>query len=99
MAYEPKTQRTTRSTVNRHIAPALARLPTAAVERQHFLALHESLCEAPAIANVAVETLSRMYALARGWHIKFEDCDDLRLSNPMNPKRKREEHPRVGRTP
>ena len=30
------------------------------------MALHESLCEIPAMANMAVETLSHMYALVRG---------------------------------
>ena len=64
---KPKTQRTARSVVNRHIAPALGKLPIAAVERRHVMALHESLCETPAMANMAVETLSHMYALARGW--------------------------------
>ena len=49
---KPKTQRTARSVVNRHIVPALGKLPIAAVERRHVMALHESLCETPAMANV-----------------------------------------------
>ena len=37
----------------------------------------ESLCETPAMANMMVETpLSHMYALARGWDMAPEDCDD-----------------------
>ena len=57
---KPKTQRMARSVVNRHIVPALGKLPIAAVERRHVMALHESLCETPAMANMAVETLSHM---------------------------------------
>ena len=87
---KPKTQRTARSVVNRHIVPALGKLPIAAVERRHVMALHESLCETPAMANLAVETLSHMYALARGWDMAPEDCDDPCEFIPMNPKRKRE---------
>ena len=87
---KPKTQRTARSVVNRHIVPALGKLPIAAVERRHVMALHESLCETPAMANMAVETLSHMYALARGWDMAPEDCDDPCEFIPMNPKRKRE---------
>ena len=86
---KPKTARTTRSVVNRHIVPALGRLPLAAVERQHVMELHESLCETPAMANMTVKTLTHMYALARGWDMAPEDCHPSR-SIPMNPKRKLE---------
>ena len=87
---KPKTQRTARSVVNRHIVPALGKLPIAAVERRHVMALHESLCETPAMANMAVETLRHMYVLARGWDMAPEDCDDPCEFIPMNPKRRRE---------
>ena len=52
---------------NRHIVPALGRLPLAAVERRHVMELHEKLCETPAMANMTVKTLTHMYALARDW--------------------------------
>ena len=87
---KPKTQRTARSVVNRHIVSALGKLPIAAVERRHVMALHESLCEIPAMANMAVETLSQMYKLAGGWDMVPEDCVDPCESIPLNPKRKRE---------
>ena len=54
-----------------------------------ILELHERMCETPAMANMMVETLSHMYALARGWDIAPESCDPCR-SIPMNPKRRRE---------
>ena len=87
---KPKTQRTARSVVNRHIVPALGRLPLAAVERGHVIALHESLCETPAMANMVVETLIYMFKLAKGWDMVPEDHVDPCRSIPMNPKRKRE---------
>ena len=86
---KPKTQSTARSVINRHIVPALGKLPIAAVERRHVMALHESLCETPAMANMAVERLTHMYALARGWDMAPDDCDPC-TSIPMNPKRRRE---------
>ena len=87
---KPKKQRTARSVVNRHIVPTLGRLPLQAVERSHVMAMHESLCETPAMANMAVETLGHMYKLARGWDMVPEDCDDPCESIPLNPERKRE---------
>ena len=87
---KPKTQRTTRSVVNRHIVPALGRLPLAAVERRHVMALHESLCGTPAMANMVVATLSHMYGLAADWEMTPEDCDNPCQAIPANPERKRE---------
>ena len=57
---KPKTARTARSVFNRHFVPALGRLPLAAVERRR-----EPVRD-PAMANMIVETLTHMYALARG---------------------------------
>ncbi len=87
---KPKTQRTTRSVVNRHIVPVLGRLPLQAVERRHVMALHESLCETPAMANMVVATLSHMYGLAGDWEMTPEDCDNPCQAIPANPERKRE---------
>ena len=87
---KPKTQRTTRSLVKRHIVPALGTLPLAAVEHRHVMALHESLCEAPAMANMVVATLSHMYVLAGDWEMLAEDCDNPCQAIPKNPERKRE---------
>ena len=87
---KPKTQRTTRCVVSRHIVPALGRLPIAAVERRHVMALHESLCETPAMANMVVATLSHMYVLAGDWEMMPEDCANPCQAIPANPERKRE---------
>ena len=40
---KPKTQRTARSVVNRHIVPTLGRLPLQAVERSHVMAMSLSI--------------------------------------------------------
>ncbi len=75
---------------NRHILPALGTLPLAVVERRHVMALHESLCETPAMANMVVATLSHMYVLAGDWEMLAEDCDNPCQAIPKNPERKRE---------
>ena len=87
---KPKTQRTARSLVNRHIVPALGRLPVAAVQRSHVLALHESLRETPAMANMVVGTLRQMYTLAGDWEMVPEDFGNPCQAIPMSPERKRE---------
>ena len=87
---KPKTQRTTRSIARRHILPALGKLPLAAVERRHVMALHESLCETPAMANMVVATLSHMYVLAGDWELVPDDFDNPCQAIPTNPERKRE---------
>ena len=87
---KPKTRRTARSLVNLHILPALGRLPLAAVERSHVLALHESLRETPAMANMAVTTLRHMYTLAGDWEMVPEDFSNPCQGIPLNPQRKRE---------
>ena len=40
------------------------------------MALHESLCETPAMANMVVETLTYMFKLAKGWDMVPEDHVD-----------------------
>ncbi len=61
---KPRTVKVARSVVRKHIAPALGRLPLAAVERTKVVDLHQRLCGTPAAANQAVRTLSLMYRLA-----------------------------------
>ena len=88
---KPKTQRTARSVVNRHIVPALGKLPIAAVEPPARHGAARKPVRDPRNGEyLAVETLSHMYALARGWDMAPEDCDDPCEFIPMNPKRKRE---------
>ena len=44
-----------------HILPELGKLPLAAVGREHVPEMHYKLCGVPAMANIAVATLSRMF--------------------------------------
>ncbi len=87
--YKPRTAASTRTVVNRHIVPALGRLPLATVERAQVTALHQRLCETPSIANMVVRTLSLMYRLAEGWGLVPEGCNPCR-SVVKYPARKRE---------
>ncbi len=64
---KPKTARTTRSVVERHIVPKLGGLALGAVEPRHVIEFHHGLSDRPAMANMAVATLSHMYRLAEGW--------------------------------
>ena len=87
---KPRTVKTVRSVVCRHIVPALGKLPLAAVERAHVAELHGRLSATPAVANQAVRALSAMYKLAESWELVPDG-----LSNPCRaiteyPGRRRE---------
>ena len=86
---KPKTAETARTVVDRHIVPALGRLPLAAVERAHVTDLHHGLCDTPAMANMVVATLSHMYTLAEGWGMVPEGTNPCR-SVAKYPARRRE---------
>ena len=86
---KPGTARTARTAVNRHVLPALGRLPLAAVERARVTGLHHRLHGTPAMANLVVDTLSHMYALAAGWGLVPEGTDPCR-SVAKYPARRRE---------
>ena len=74
---KPRTVKTVRSVVYRHIVPALGKLPLAAVGPAHVAGLHQNLHETPAAANQAVRALSAMYKLAESWELVPDG-----LSNP-----------------
>ena len=86
---KPRTVKVVRSVVRKHIAPALGRLPLAAVERAHVAELHQRLCGTPAAANQAVRTLSLMYRLACDWGMVPEGMNPCR-SIDKYPGRRRE---------
>ena len=86
---KPSTAAATRSVLEKHIVPALGKLPLAAVERAQVAELHGRLYETPAIANAVVRTLSAMYRLACEWGIVPEG-----LSNPCRSIVKYPEHKR-----
>ena len=86
---KPNTSAATRSVLEKHIVPALGKLPLAAVERAQVAELHQRLYETPAVANMAVRILSAMYRLACEWGIVPEG-----LANPCRSIMKYPEHKR-----
>ena len=87
---KPGTAALYRSVIDRHVLPALGKLPLAALSRAQVAEFHESLYETPAVANMALRILSSMYRLAAGWGMVPEG-----LSNPCKalvkyPERRRE---------
>lgn len=87
---KPRTVKTVRSVVCKHIVPALGKLPLTAVGPTHVVGLHQRLHETPAAANQAVRALSAMYKLAEDWELVPDG-----LSNPCRaiaeyPGRRRE---------
>ena len=87
---KPSTAAATRSVVHRHIAPALGKMPLAAVERAQVAELHGRLHETPAVANAVVRTLSAMYKLACEWGLIPEGLSNPCRSVMKYPERKRE---------
>ena len=86
---KPRSVASTRTVVNRHIVPALGKLPLVAVSRARVMELHDELYKTPAMANMVVRTLSQMYRLAEGWGLAPEGCNPCRLAVKF-PERKRE---------
>ena len=86
---KPSTAAATRSVLERHIVPALGKLPLAAVERAQVAELHGRLYETPAVANMSVRALSAMYKLASEWGLIPEG-----LANPCRSIVKYPEHKR-----
>ena len=53
--------------LRKHIVPALGELPVKHVEHRDIMAFHTALYRTPAVANRAIEILSKMFALADQW--------------------------------
>ena len=87
---KPSTAAATRSVVHRHIAPALGKMPLAAVERAQVAELHQRLYETPAVANAVVGALSSMYRLAASGAWSPRTAPNPCRSLVKYPERKRE---------
>ena len=87
---KPSTAAATRSVLEKHITPALGRLPLVAVERAQVAELHQRLYETPAVANMAVGALSSMYRLACEWGLVPDGVPNPCRSIVKYPGRKRE---------
>ncbi len=87
---KPATAALYRSVINRHVLPALGKLPIAALSRAQVAEFHESLYETPAVANMALRTLSAMYEQAAGWGMAPDGLSNPCRSIMKYPERRRE---------
>ena len=55
-----------RQVIDKYILPELGKIPLAAGERGHVIDLHHKLSGVPAMANLVIATLSRMFIQGRG---------------------------------
>ena len=85
---KPKTVAHYHQIVDKHIVPALGKLPVNLVGREHVGELHYRLRNVPAMANRVVETLSRMFNMAETWGVVPEG------GNPCRFQVKYKERPR-----
>ena len=65
--------------IRKYILPELGDLPLAAVGRKHVTEMHYKLCDAPAMANKAVATCSRMFNQAEAWGLAPEGGNPCRF--------------------
>ena len=65
--------------IRKYILPELGDLPLAAVGRKHVTEMHYKLCDAPAMANKAVATCSRMFNQAEAWDLAPEGGNPCRF--------------------
>jgi integrase len=72
----------------KHIVPALGKLPTAIVRREHVRDLHYAMRETPVQANRTLDLLSRMLNMAESWGLMPEG------SNPCRGTTKYRQQPR-----
>ena len=86
---KPKTESTYRLIVDKHILPALGKMPAQAVGHARVTELHHRLCATPVMANQVVDTLSRIYYAAGDRGQIPEACNPCRLV-AKNRERKRE---------
>ena len=87
---KPGTAALYRSVINRHVLPALGRVPLATLSRAQVAEFHESLYEKPAVANMALRILSSMHRLAAGWEMVPEGASNPCRALVKYPERRRE---------
>ena len=87
---KPGTAALYRSVINRHVLPAFGKIPLARLSRAQVAEFHQSLYETPAVANMALRTLSSMYELAREWELVADGLSNPCRSIMKYPERRRE---------
>ena len=86
---KPKTAKTVRRVLARHIVPEFGKLALVEVEPDRIVDLHHRLRATPAMANLAVETLSQLFNKAEEWELApagANPCGSVR----KYPRRRRE---------
>ena len=76
---KPKTERTFRSLLDRHVLPALGKVRVGAVGREQAMEFHEGLAGLPTTANMAVKMLSHMFVMAENWGLVPEGTNPWRF--------------------
>lgn len=87
---KPSTQKKVRSYVTRHILPALGAKRARDVEWEDVARLHRSMAGTPIEANRTLETLSKMFELARRWG--YRDGENPARGHDTYPERRVHHH-------
>ena len=85
---KPNTVRAYRRRAEKHIVPALGKLPIGSVRREQVRDLHYAMRATPVMANRTLDLLSRMFNMAESWGVMPEG------SNPCRRQKKYREQPR-----
>ena len=99
---KPNTAATYRSVLDRHILPVLGDKVISEVGRREISVLHHRLLDTPALANMAVKLVSKMFSLAEAWDripVGLNPCGSVRRYKTRSRERflTPEEFRRLGR--
>ena len=86
---KPATAVQCRQVIDKYIVPELGKVPLAAAERGHVIDLHHKLSGVPAMANLVIATLSRMFNQAEAWELVPDGVNPCRFVHKYQ-ERKRE---------
>ena len=75
---KPNTVRTYRRMAKRYILSALGKLPVGSVRPEDVRGLHYAMRETPAMANLTLNLLSRMFNMAESWGLVPEGSNPCR---------------------
>ena len=76
---KPRTAASYRLAIDKHILPALGRLPALAVGQAQATELHYALRDTPVMANQVVDVLSRIFNAAEDWGLVAEGSNPCRF--------------------
>ena len=76
---KPRTAAFYRLAIDKHILPALGRLPALAVGQAQATELHYALRDTPVMANQVVDVLSRIFNAAEDWGLVAEGSNPCRF--------------------